>query len=287
VAVLTMARDEGRMLSRWVDHYGHHVGHENLVVLDDNSEDGSTCGLPCTVHRHPPMPGHKRFEVRLMELVSGLAQGLLAVYDFVVFVDVDEFLVPDPKNYDRLVDFLATRRDSPVLAPVTLNVVHHVRVEGPLDRDQPVLGQRRFAKFVPLMCKPCVKQVPARWRYATHGIMAPFEVDPELFMIHLKFHDRDALRAVADQRRRMVDADGRGGGSSWRAGGEPLASRLESFVAGVDPDDVPEFDPSSLDLKALVHRTAGGAYRTVPQGQVRAMESQPLLRVPERLYGTL
>ena len=46
MAAITMARDEGPMLRRWVDHYGRELGADNLVVIDDNTSDGSTDGLP-------------------------------------------------------------------------------------------------------------------------------------------------------------------------------------------------------------------------------------------------
>ena len=285
VVVMTMVRDEGTMLDRWVRHYSRHVGVENLLVLDDGSVDGSTDGLPCTVHRLPGLPGGRDYEKRRVELASGLAGGLLAVYDVVVFVDADEFLVPDPARHDSLVDFLATRPDREVLAPAALNVVHHLGVEDDLDPEQPVLGQRRFAKFVPLMCKPSVKRVPAQWRFATHGIMAPFAVDPELFMVHLKFFDRDTLRRVADHRRALVDADGRASRSSWSVGGEEMTAMLGDFVAGVDPESVPEFDPSRVDLDAVVYQDTDGAYRTSKPGQMKAMQTLPLVRVPDRLLG--
>ena len=98
VAVITMARDEGELLPLWVSHYARHVGIDNLVVLDDNSVDGSTEGLGCTVHRVPELKGGLAFEPVRMRLMNGLAAGLLAVYDYVVFVDVDEFLVTDPAS---------------------------------------------------------------------------------------------------------------------------------------------------------------------------------------------
>lgn len=284
VAVLTMTRDEGGMLDRWVRHYGHHVGVENLIVLDDNSVDGSTDDLQCTVHRLPTLPGDRDYEVARMELASGFARGLLACYDLVAFVDVDEFLVPDPRRYDRLVDLLADRPDTQVVAGMALNVVHHVRVEGDLDPALPVLGQRRFAKFVPLMCKPSVKRVPAQWRFATHGIMAPFTVDPDLFMVHLKYYDRAASRQVAEHRRRMVDTDGRAARSSWAVGGADMDAMLERFVGDGDPGEVPEFEAAAVDLGSVVRRE-GDAYRTSRPGQVKAMETLPLVRVPERLHG--
>lgn len=282
--MLTMVRDEGPMLERWVRHYAAQVGAENLVVLDDGSTDGSTDDLPCTVHRLPPMPGGRDFEVARMELVSGLARGLLAVYDVVVLVDADEFLLADPARYDGLTDLLAVRADLDVLAPVALNVVHHLDAEDGLDPEEPVLGQRRFAKFVPLMCKPAVKRVPAPWRFATHGIMAPFTVDPDLFLVHLKFFDRDWLQHVSERRHELVLADGRAARSSWSVDGAAMTELLRRFTAGTDPDAVPEFDPGVVDLAAVVQRD-GEAYRTSRPGQLRAMETLPLVRVPERLLG--
>ena len=287
VAVITMARDEADMLPRWVRHYGAQVGESSLLVFDDNSTDGSTDDLPCTVHRLPQLPGRRGYEDSRMELMSGIAQGLLAAYEFVIFADVDELIIPDPDRYDGLLDFLAARRDRSVLAPVALNVVHHPGVEGAIDPSQPVLGQRRFAKFVPLMCKPAVKSVPAAWCNASHGIMAPFEVDPDLFMFHLKFYDREALRAVADRRHEMVQADGRARKSSWSVSGDEMAAMLDRFVAGADPDKVPEFDPRKADLAAVVHKEEGDVWRTMREGQVRAMETRRLWRVPDRLLGRL
>lgn len=286
VVVMTMVRDEGPMLERWVRHYAAQVGAENLVVLDDGSTDGSTDDLPCTVHRLPPMPGGRDFEAARMELVSGLARGLLAVYDVVVLVDGDEFLIADPDRYEGLVDLLAARADREVLAPVALNVVHHLDTEDGLDPGEPVLGQRRFAKFVPLMCKPAVKRVAAPWRFATHGIMAPFSVDPDLFLVHLKFFDHDWLQHVSDRRHELVRADGRASRSSWSMDGSAMGELLRGFTAGTDPDRVPEFDPRAVDLAAVVQRD-GAAYRTSRPGQLRAMETLPLVRVPERLLGLL
>lgn len=283
--VITMARDEAEMLPRWVRHYAHHVGMENLLVLDDNSTDGSTDDLECTVHRLPPLPG-AGYEAARMQLLSGLAEGFLAAYDFVVFVDVDEFLVPDPTHHADLRAFLATRRDRDVLAPMALNVVHVPAVEGPLDDRQPVLGQRGFAKFAPIMCKPSIKQVPAAWRWASHGIESPFVVDPELYMVHLKFADREALHRVAAHRKALVDADGRAKKSSWSRDADDIVAALDRAVAGVDVAGVPEFDPREVDLASIVE-PRNGWYRAVGAGQVQALQGMPLRRVPSSLLGTL
>jgi hypothetical protein len=283
--VMTMVRDEAEMLPRWVRHYAGQVGQENLVVLDDGSTDGSTDGLGCTVHRLPSLPG-SGYERARMELLSGLAVGFLAVYDYVAFVDADEFLIADPLAYPDLPSFLATRRGRDVLAPMTLNVVHVPSLEGSLRADEPVLGQRRFAKFTPIMCKPSIKRTPAAWRWASHGVEAPFEVDRELYMLHLKFADREALRRVAAHRRALVDADGRANKSNWARGADDMVAALDSSVRDVDPDAVAEFDPAQVDLRSVVERRDGW-YRSTGRGQVAALRQEPLCRVPSSLLGRI
>ena len=108
LAAITMVRDERVMLPRWLAHYGRECGTEHLYVIDDNTTDGSTDGLPCSVIRIPSW-GDKHFEQTRMRMVSRIAAGLLEVYDAVLFADADEFLVADPERHDGLVDLLAKR----------------------------------------------------------------------------------------------------------------------------------------------------------------------------------
>ncbi|QNN51743.1 glycosyltransferase family 2 protein [Nocardioides mesophilus] len=285
VAVLTVARDEALMLPRWLDYYGRQVGLDNLIVFDDNSTDGSTDGLPCTVHRIPGFSGRGTFERDRVGLMSGIADGLLHTYDWVIFTDVDEFLVPDPARHDGLVSFLRSREDTLVIGATGLNVTHHPAVEGPIDTSRPVLGQRRFAKFTPIMCKPSIKQVAAPWAAASHGVLAPFRIDPELYLMHLKFHDRETLRVMAGLRRGVVDLDGRAAASNWGRGADELVSILDEVVAPVPPGSVPEFDPGQVDLDAVIVHKQKGLYRAIRRAQDATMREMPLVRIPERFFG--
>lgn len=281
IAVLTITRDEGEMLARWVDHYGQQVGRENLIVFDDGSTDGSTDDLPCTVQR---LPGFRKgnFEAGRMSLASGVARGLLGVYDWVVFTDVDEFLIPDPAIYADLPDYLARRRED-VLAPYALNVVHHTAVEGPLISGKPILGQRAYAKFAPLMCKPSIKRVSASWTCASHGIRAPYQPDPGLFMLHMKFADLDVLQRQADLRNQLALTVGRGKGSSWGRSGDDLATLLTQVTRSVSAD-VAVFDPTTIVPAKLV-REEDGVHRAAGRGHIDNLQAQPLVRIPERLHG--
>lgn len=280
VAVLTVVRDEAVMLPRWLAHYSAQLGGpEHLLVIDDNSTDGSTQDLPCPVVRIPDRNYEGWASVRL-RMLNGLAAGLLNVYDAVAFVDADEFLVADPDKYRDLRELLADRPDDDVLGAQALNVVHHVAEEPPLDPDRPVLEQRRLAKFMPIMCKPSLKRIPAPWGAGSHGIRAPFRVDPELYMFHMKFADRGHLVDSSRHRYQLTETSQRGLGSTWRMGDE-LVQLLDDITRGVDADAVELFGLDEAARDAVVSQE-GQLHRTARPGQARTMKRQPLVRIPGR-----
>ena len=251
------------MLPRWISHYGGQVGLHNLIVLDDNSVDGSTGDLPCTTYRLPPPPWERGWATTRTRLVNGLARGLLACNDAVVFTDVDEFLVPNPTKYQGLLDFLVARPEVPVIAPLALEVLHHHRSEGRLDQSRPFLEQRRFVKFSPGMCKPLVKRVPAPWEGAFHAIRAPFDVDRDLWMLHLKYADIPTLEIVAERRRMAHELEGRGHPKSfWPMGAEVLKRRLAAWTSDADATGaIAPFDPDEPDLDGLIERRGKGFWK--------------------------
>lgn len=281
LAALTVVRDEAAMLPRWVGYYGAQLGMENLVVVDDRSTDGSTDDLPCPVVRHEGFP-EGRFEKARMALASRLGDELLRDHDAVIFTDADEFLLADPDRYDGLLDFVTKRPELDVAAGLGLNVVHHLDHESALRADQPVLGQRRFAKFVGRMCKPSLKRVGAPWVRASHGIRAPYLPDRGLLMVHLKFADLDLMRRTADLRHAVRVSSGLTEKSAWAWSGDQLAAEFCSFLNG--GPEVPAFDARQIDPYRLVTER-DGVWRARGPRQLRAMAQAPLLRVPQRYHG--
>lgn len=275
------------MLPRWIDHYGRQVGLENLIVLDDNSVDGSTDDLPCTVYRLPPPPWKHAWGRTRARLVNGLANGLLGCNDVAIYTDADEFLVPDPALHDGLRDYLATRADRRVIAPVALEVMHNGRLEPPLDPERPVLDQRRFVKYSPGMCKPLLKRVRRPWTGAFHAIQAPFEVDRELFLFHLKYADERMLEETAEQRRAAHEQERRGHpGSFWPMGAEKLGRMLRRWTDAADGGtELSEFDSAQISFDGLIAKHPDGTWRATAH-QVRALEASPLQQLPERFRGT-
>jgi hypothetical protein len=287
VAVMTMTRDEADMLPRWLAYYGGQFGAENLFVVDDNSADGSTTDLPCSVFRMPPGPWKQNWMQTRTDLVNGLSRGLLACYDVVIFSDVDEFLVPDPATYDGLASYVDAHGDVEVIAPLAVNVLHNATVEPAFDPTRPVLAQRRFVKFVPGMCKPLIKRAAVPWLMGFHGIRSRFEIDPDLLLLHLKYYDNQALGPVAEARKHSYDTERRGAAASaWSLGSAESQRQLADWVGGADADDVPELDPRAIDVTKVVHRRDNGFFRSSGQSLV-AMNNNPLFVLPERYRSVL
>lgn len=287
VVAVTMTRDEADMLPRWVSYYGGQLGVENLVVLDDNSVDGSTEELPCTLHRLPSPPWRSSWGQMRRQLANGLARGLLACYDVVIFTDVDEFLVPDPGRHSSLLAYLKARAGRDVIAPLAVNVLHNPRTEPALHSGRPVLEQRRFVKFTAGMCKPLIKRIPADWQAGFHGIKARFEIDRELMLVHLKYYDVDALAKVSEHRRNLHESEGRGGVlSAWTFGPDELTSRLWSWTLTPAGESVPEFDPAGVDLSKVILSNPSGGFRA-DGTQLDSMSEEPLRQLPARFRSVL
>lgn len=284
LAALTMVRDEAVMLPRWLAHYARECGGpEHCYVLDDNSTDGSTEGLDATVVPVADF-GSAHFETSRLRLVNEQAARLLERYDAVVFADADELLVADPRRHEDL-RALLDADDRPVIGAMNLNVVHDVAHEPPLDPARPVLTQRRLAKQVALMCKPAIKRVDAPWRAGSHGIAHPYAISTDLVQFHLKFADRDLLRAAAEHRQHLALTQGRAAETTWQFGGDDLVALLEEVVADADPDAVPTYRPRPRFLDRVVREGENGVFRAHGRRQHVAMRNADLVAVPPRYAG--
>jgi hypothetical protein len=288
VGAVTMVRNEGQMLHKWVSYYGAQLGHENLLVLDDHSEDGAPEAVDCRVQRIRPIVGD--FETERMQLVSKAGRKLLRKCDAVIFADADEFIVPDPTRYDGLRDYAAANSQRRAVGVTCLNVIHHLASEKPLDLAQPVLGQRQMAKFLPLFCKPSLKFVDNPWAASSHGIRGvDFEIDPDLVMFHLKFADRDHLIRVATDRHAAMVNEGRAPKSSWQFTSDEMVALLDEVnaEAPADPAELPLFTITPDRLAGMVRTMPNGVRRATGRRQVRAMRERPLKRIDPRFHGMI
>lgn len=199
-AAFTIVQNESWFLPIWLKYYRRLFAPSDLYVLDHNSTDGSTTGIsdvcsPMQVHRD------RSFDhTWLSTTVSAFQRFLLQSYERVLFVEVDEIVIPDPAFYADLRDYIARCR-VPVARCTGFEVVHYKDEEPPIRLDEPLLAQRRYWHASALYSKPLLAAEPTTWVRGFHEATShpKAKPDPQLFLVHLHRLDYDAC--VARHRR--------------------------------------------------------------------------------------
>ncbi len=209
-AAFTIVQDESVMLPLWLDYYGRHFDPEDLYVLDHGSSDGSTANLEGRCH---VIPVHREaaFDHHWLRSTVELFQGfLLNSYDTVLFAEVDEFVIADPRSYSGLEDYIH-RLARPASRCLGFNVIHQpdepaLRFDAP-----PLLAQRRNWHVSLMYSKRLLSKIQLRWSDGFHEEhKAPDDApDPELMLVHLQRIDYDACfaRRQASAARDWNEAD--------------------------------------------------------------------------------
>jgi len=197
IAVITMVRDDEMFLTRWIRYYSSIFGKKNLYVIvhGDNAEIerlASGCSLVKIPTRgRRDTVGQAFYNGDRADLVEGLTAGLLKYHKFVIYTDVDEFVVLDPSVGPNIVDFINRCDEGTVLSPFGLEVVHlrGEETESIASGDR-VLAMRRYCRIAPRYTKPIIVGKPVRWSGGFHHSTHPkLNVPQGLYCFHLKWMD--------------------------------------------------------------------------------------------------
>jgi hypothetical protein len=197
VAAITMVYNEPEFLPIWLRYFTAQVGVEHCYVIDHGSDDGST-------QKHPGvnfwrLPRSPVDEDERAPLVGSLARFLLTAYDVVIYTDVDEILVADPRFYRTLPEFCAADSTA-VLSAHGFDMLHVPELEPAFDEARPVLAQRRWAVFAAALCKTVMVRKPVTWAPGFHCTTDLVSLGA-LYLFHLRWFDQDiALRRLARTR---------------------------------------------------------------------------------------
>ena len=203
IAAITMARNDEFFLSRWVEYYGRELGHENLYMILDgtdqnapkNSKGANIIKLP-----HTDMSRAAGDKYRIGK-ISDLAQDLFKKYDIVIGCDSDEFLIVDPKIKKSLAAYLSNLKYKTTVSGLGLDVGQNMNTEKKLDRKKTMLGQRSHALLSTRYTKPVVLFRPARWGSGFHSVHNhTFHIDKNLYLLHFGAVDMEMLIHKATKR---------------------------------------------------------------------------------------
>ena len=191
--VFTMVRDEKVLLPVWEKYYRRFF--KNVHIINHNTKDSD---------------GKVYLDYRV-KVISEYQKKLLQRFDWVVFVDVDEFLVPDPDKYSGLDDFINKAWGSYIYC--TGREILQEEEEKPIDWNKPILAQRTYW-WPHIACyKPAISQVELDYANGFHYAKRDLKdanskgrhfkehiqniANPDIYLIHIKQIDRDLVRTRA------------------------------------------------------------------------------------------
>ena len=144
IAIFTIVKNESYFLKKWIQYYSQFFDLQDMLVLNNNSDDGCTnnihirtqllfgnTGLNCAwVTQH----------VRLQ------FETLLHDYKYVLYVDVDEFIVPTHNPNLRSYIEQQINNGSNCLISTGWNIIHYPeKGETTFDFTKNILSQRQYA----------------------------------------------------------------------------------------------------------------------------------------------
>jgi len=180
IATFTVTRDEATFLPKWISNSLKNFSPQDIYVLDHQTEDTSAedakkLGVNVETIFPPENPDASWFRDKIRQTQRDLLQR----YDWVLFSECDEFVIPSPGVGS--IKSVAERMQIEGLdfARCTgFDIVHDYRTESPMDFSaERWLNQRR--KCVPwfspfnnkmLYSKPIFSRVPLNWRNGFHDV---------------------------------------------------------------------------------------------------------------------
>ena len=173
VAVVTDATSERVWFPAWHKYYSAAFGARSLFVvtykgngrLFKDFELGGIFELPIEYNDN----------IRA-KTISSFVTTLLFSHDAVIRCDVDEFLIPDPRIYAGLADYVG-RLDGSYSTAYGIEVFER-KGEGLLDFGKSVLGTQRKSGIVnQSLHKTAITKKPLRWINGFHGASVPPKFD--------------------------------------------------------------------------------------------------------------
>lgn len=210
IAAVTMARNDGFFLSRWLRYYAAQLGAGNLYVLLDGLEQRlpeaesyptvNVSNLP-----HLPLARAKGDKHRIA-LLNALADRLLTEegYNLVIGTDCDEFVVVDPALNQSLPDYLSSCSIPVGLSPLGIDLGQRIPQEGTLDPQRSILAQRRYGVLSPRYTKASIRAIVTPWGSGFHRLRHhDFHIAQQLYLIHAGNCDMERLKAKMSDRSRI------------------------------------------------------------------------------------
>jgi len=221
ICALTMVHQDYWALAQWYSHYGGHLGARNLYVISHGYDPEIQRICPEASIITIPRDELKNFDRVRARLMNGIQSGLGNLYDWVIQTDTDELVCVNPNTHSSFSELFETT-SAPALFALGLNLAEQ---DGdlPLEGDESVFSKRSAACVTGHYSKAWAvrKSLPLRW----HGVFCgyrktnrfPFEMPDDVFFVHLKHANRQALADTNAVRQSVAETVGESWGvKGWK-----------------------------------------------------------------------
>lgn len=210
-----MVYNESDFLPVWMDYYHKSFNYEDMYIFDNCTSDGSITyqynnqekatsmrngeilyeripehNLKCNVIRI--WPGKQDFKVFdtswIQTTLRYLYNILLNEYEYVIYTDADDFLMPNPEKYKNLKDYVQmVKNNNQDCARATGYEIIQLENEPDLEWNKPILHQRKNWMQYGMWSKTFITNQLLRWIDGFHFVIDNSDApDPDLILCHLK-----------------------------------------------------------------------------------------------------
>lgn len=198
-ALFTITFNNDWLLPKWLNYYCQHFLMSDIYVLEHVTDKSKppydsklfACHSTCNQLR---VYNTTAFDhIWLRDIVSQFQRFLLQSYEYVLFTETDEFIVPCPEYYSGLSDYI-DRMTAPCIKCSGFEI-QQLESEAPLVLvKENYIGQRTKWHRSHLYSKPLLANYGLNWSIGFHDVYqnnVPF--DPQLYLLHYKKIDFDLL----------------------------------------------------------------------------------------------
>ncbi|MEP3634631.1 MAG: glycosyltransferase family 2 protein [Shimia thalassica] len=231
IAAITMVYRDYWALAQWYRHYAAQLGAANLYIVSHGSDPKISELCPGSSVITIPRESFDGFDRERSEMLNAFQLALLKVYDWVLRTDADELICWDPQRYDGLADVFAQNAEFPVLTALGMDLVAmSASTVGEPFQDV------RDAGFSGHYSKAFALRIPAGLNL--HGVKVaprnlqrfPFHMPKGLFLVHLKYANREALFDANTVRHQVATSKGIGlPGTAWKEAYAETENFFETF----------------------------------------------------------
>lgn len=199
-AIFTMVRDEKVFLPIWLKYYSKYFNSKDIYVIDHETKDGSIeeckTNFKFNVKKvYNPYLFPRKFR---MNTVKEMFSNLLKKYDYVIYTDVDEIIIPNLNKYANLRDYL-NKFNKDFVYCNGFELIHFKDKEEQLDLNNSILKQRSYWYPNILYGKPLLSNKVLSWCAGFHNCKEQGEIDKNLLLIHLHKMDFDICLKKREQ----------------------------------------------------------------------------------------